>query len=97
MLFLTYWELSESMSVEERLQVAQKLTSSGLFPPRGSTFSAGMARPMDGGYCSWRQTAQRMLTWPSPHGALPAPGSSSQPEQHLRSLSKRAWGRQASC
>jgi hypothetical protein len=35
MLFLTYWELNEAMSVEERLQVAQKLTSSGLFPPSG--------------------------------------------------------------
>lgn len=35
MLFLTYWELNEAMSVEERLQVAQKLTSSGLFPPKG--------------------------------------------------------------
>ena len=35
MLFLTYWELNEGMSVEERQQVAQKLTSSGLFPPKG--------------------------------------------------------------
>ena len=35
MLFLTYWELNEDMSVEERQQVAQKLTSSGLFPPKG--------------------------------------------------------------
>jgi hypothetical protein len=35
MLFLTYWELNEDMSVEERQQVAGKLTSSGLFPPEG--------------------------------------------------------------
>jgi hypothetical protein len=35
MLFLTYWELNEDMSVEERQQVAGKLTSSGLFPPKG--------------------------------------------------------------
>jgi hypothetical protein len=35
MLFITYWELNENMSVEERLQVAQKLTSSELFPPKG--------------------------------------------------------------
>lgn len=34
MLFLTYWELNENMSVGERLQVAQKLTASGLFPPK---------------------------------------------------------------
>ena len=34
MLFLTYWELNEGMSVEERQQVAQKLMSTGLFPPR---------------------------------------------------------------
>ncbi len=33
MLFVTYWELNENMSVEERLQIAQKLTSTGLFPP----------------------------------------------------------------
>ncbi len=35
MLFLTIWEVNENMSVEERLQVAQKLTGSGLFPPNG--------------------------------------------------------------
>ena len=35
MLFLTYWELNENMSDQDRLQVAQKLTSSGLFPPEG--------------------------------------------------------------
>lgn len=35
MLFLTYWELNENMPEEQRLQVAQKLTSSGLFPPKG--------------------------------------------------------------
>lgn len=35
MLFLTYWALNEEMSVEERQQVVQKLTSSGLFPPKG--------------------------------------------------------------
>ena len=35
MLFLMYWELNENMPVEERLQIAQKLTSSGLFPPKG--------------------------------------------------------------
>ncbi|MBI1880228.1 MAG: DUF3303 family protein [Chloroflexi bacterium] len=35
MLFLTYWELNENMSVEERQQIAGKLTASGLFPPKG--------------------------------------------------------------
>ena len=35
MLFLTYWELNENMSDEQRLGIAQKLTSSGLFPPKG--------------------------------------------------------------
>lgn len=35
MLFLTYWELNEDMPVEERQQVAGKLTSAGLFPPEG--------------------------------------------------------------
>lgn len=35
MLFLTYWELNEDMPEEERGQVGQKLTSEGLFPPRG--------------------------------------------------------------
>lgn len=34
MLFVTYWELDENMSVEQRLEIAQKLTSSGLFPPK---------------------------------------------------------------
>ena len=34
MLFLTYWQLNEGMSTEEQLQVAQKLTSAGLFPPQ---------------------------------------------------------------
>lgn len=35
MLFLTYWELNENMPAAERLQVAQRLMSSGLFPPKG--------------------------------------------------------------
>ena len=35
MLFVTYWELNENMSVEERSQIAQKLTASELFPPEG--------------------------------------------------------------
>jgi len=35
MLFLTYWELNEDMSVEARQQVAQKLMAAGLFPPKG--------------------------------------------------------------
>lgn len=33
MLFLTHWKLNEDMSVEERQEVAERLTSSGLFPP----------------------------------------------------------------
>jgi len=35
MLFLTYYELNENLPVAERLQIAQKLTSAGLFPPKG--------------------------------------------------------------
>jgi hypothetical protein len=35
MLFLTYWELNEAMSDQERAQVGQMLTSKGLFPPKG--------------------------------------------------------------
>lgn len=34
MLFVTYWELNENMSVEQRNDIAVKLTSSGVFPPR---------------------------------------------------------------
>jgi hypothetical protein len=34
MLFLTYFEMNEEMPVAERLQAAQKLTASGLFPPK---------------------------------------------------------------
>jgi hypothetical protein len=34
-LFLTYWELNENMSLEERLGAGQKLMASGLFPPEG--------------------------------------------------------------
>lgn len=33
MLFVTYWELNEDMSAEERQEIATKLTGSGLFPP----------------------------------------------------------------
>ena len=35
MLFLTYWELNENMSGEERLGIANKLMSTGMFPPEG--------------------------------------------------------------
>jgi hypothetical protein len=37
MLFLTYWELNENMSDAQRLQIAEKLNASGLFPPKGVT------------------------------------------------------------
>ena len=33
MLFVSYWELNENMSVAERLGAAQKLLSAGVFPP----------------------------------------------------------------
>ena len=35
MLFLTYWELNEDMSDAQRLQIAEKLNTGGLFPPEG--------------------------------------------------------------
>ena len=35
MLFVTYFEFNENMPVGERIQIAQKLVSSGLFPPKG--------------------------------------------------------------
>ena len=35
MLFLSYWELNENMSDQERLGIAEKLNSSKLFPPEG--------------------------------------------------------------
>lgn len=35
MLFLTYWELNENMSVEERNKIATGLMESGAFPPEG--------------------------------------------------------------
>lgn len=35
MLFVTLWELNENMAEQERLAIAQKLTSSALFPPAG--------------------------------------------------------------
>ena len=35
MLFLTYWELNENMPAEERIRIADELTSKGLYPPKG--------------------------------------------------------------
>lgn len=35
MLFVTYWELNENMSVEERQKIAGKLIEGGHFPPEG--------------------------------------------------------------
>lgn len=37
MLFLTYWELNEAISVEEQLNISQKLMSLGLVPFEGFT------------------------------------------------------------
>ena len=34
MLFVTYWELNENMASQDTLEAANKLTSSGLFPPQ---------------------------------------------------------------
>ena len=64
MLFVTYWEVNENMPVEERAQIAQKLTSSGLFPPRGSTLSDGTAPPICGALSSRRRKPPR--TWSKP-------------------------------
>jgi hypothetical protein len=33
MLFVTYWELNENVALQDTLQAANTLTSSGLFPP----------------------------------------------------------------
>jgi hypothetical protein len=33
MLFITYWELNENVALRDTLQAANKLTTSGLFPP----------------------------------------------------------------
>ena len=33
MQFITYWELNENMPDAERLRIAQKVQTSGLFPP----------------------------------------------------------------
>lgn len=33
MLFVTYWELNESMPVRERVEIARRLTEDGHFPP----------------------------------------------------------------
>jgi hypothetical protein len=33
MLFITYWELNENLALQDTLQAAGKLTSSGMFPP----------------------------------------------------------------
>jgi hypothetical protein len=35
MLFLTYWELNENMSSEERVRIADELSAKGLYPPEG--------------------------------------------------------------
>ncbi len=35
MLFLSYWELNENMPETQRVEIANKLTASGLFPPKG--------------------------------------------------------------
>ncbi len=35
MLYLLYWELIENVTEQERLQFAQKITSSGKVPPEG--------------------------------------------------------------
>ncbi|UCH25708.1 MAG: DUF3303 family protein [Trueperaceae bacterium] len=35
MRFITYWELSEDMTLEERSEIAQKLTTSHFFPLQG--------------------------------------------------------------
>jgi hypothetical protein len=50
MLFITYWELNEGMSLPEILQAGQKLMSSGLFPPPGVNIIRWDGTPTIGGY-----------------------------------------------
>ena len=45
MLFLTYWELNENMSSEERLKTASKLVESGLFPSKNTNILRWDATP----------------------------------------------------
>jgi hypothetical protein len=45
MLFLTYWELNEATPASQQLQAAQKLMSSGLFPPKNVTILRWDATP----------------------------------------------------
>ena len=45
MLFLTYFELKENMSDQQRLQIADKLNSAKLFPPEGVTIVRWDATP----------------------------------------------------
>ena len=45
MLFLTYWELDESMPVEQRQGIAQKLINAGLFPPENVKIHAWHGTP----------------------------------------------------
>lgn len=45
MQFMAYWELNEDMSVEERMTIAGKLTSSGIFPPEGAKVVTWLGTP----------------------------------------------------
>ena len=49
MLFITYYELNTDVSVQERLQAGQMLTSSEMFPPEGTELLRWDATPDDWG------------------------------------------------
>ena len=53
MLFLTYWKLSEGLSVRETNEIATRLSQQGMFPPEGTEIVRWDATPDGWGITLW--------------------------------------------
>lgn len=53
MLFVTYWELDEGMSIQERQRIAETVTGSEQFPPEGVEILRWDATPDGWGVTIW--------------------------------------------
>lgn len=53
MLFITYWKLSENISQQEVVEIAQTLDEEGLFPPDAVELHRWDGTPDGWGICVW--------------------------------------------
>lgn len=61
MLYLTYWKVNEEMPIQERQEIAQRLTEEGLFPPENVELVRWDGTPDGWGIAIWEADSHEPL------------------------------------